>query len=1079
MSEEDDALIAMFVQESTEHLDTIEPDLLILEEQGKDTDPAVVNRMFRGVHTIKGTSGFFGLSNISNLSHTMENLLGKIRENVMVPTAEVTDSLLAGMDKLTQMIEDVPNSESIDASQEKAVIQALLDGSGGGDGAAAKPKAEEAAQEADQGATEAEAQTQQAEEEAEETTQLAKVEPDPQQFPILDNYPEEVQDAIKTGKYLYVIDFKLKGNNSTRQDSFKQFEQLIGPVGTLIATNPIINDELNFLSCKDDILQIFVSTVLDLDLVCSLTELTEKSITQVQIPKSAIKKKEAEEPTTDSGGLVAVGEVYDEVEDEDDEPTPTKRKLRLLNEKLSNQSSSGNGDGIAVASKSAAKQPVVEETLRVSVSLLDELINMAGELVLIRNQLSRTVSTTTSNDPQAPLIQSLDSITSRIQAKVMHARMQQINVVFSKFPRVVRDLANKMDKKITLELRGGEVELDKSVIQHLSDPLTHMIRNVVDHGIELPDIRKAAGKPVNGQVQLAAYHENGMVNIAMIDDGAGIDAEKIKRKAIDKGLITNKQAENMGEEDALALIFAPGFSMAKKVSDVSGRGVGMDVVRTNIEKLRGSVQITSKVGAGTNITLKLPLTLAIIPAMIISVRNHRFAIPEIGLVKIVRVVDSELEDQIQMVYNAPVLRMQDMLLPLVDLADVLEMHVTWPEDSDKTERRARWLHRQVNKNSKKGNPVDGKERRAKRNKVIYIMVINIGGNKFGMVVDNVLDSEEIVVKPLPSYFKENTCFSATTILGDGSVALIIDYAGIMEKANINFGNIEQSELAKRQGEMRSPLHEKQNIIILETGSGLRMGILTRMVRRVEKIRHKDIDLINDNHYVRYTDKTYRIILPGQVLGLEYDNSLEEVIEDENKELCMVISNIPGLQAGLVFAKIVDTMDTYIDLDQQAIQAQGLYGSARLDEHVVLFPNITELFNMVEISAPPPESIWDGAGLKAIVVDDTLFSRLMTTSYLTQADFDVTQAKDGETALELLKEEEFDIMVTDLNMPGMSGFDLVKETRETNNSEIPIIATTLFSSKALEFRCGQAGMVGCVPIMDKVRLMNIVESLKRQ
>ncbi len=301
----------------------------------------------------------------------------------------------------------------------------------------------------------------------------------------------------------------------------------------------------------------------------------------------------------------------------------------------------------------------------------------------------------------------------------------------------------------------------------------------------------------------------------------------------------------------------------------------------------------------------------------------------------------------------------------------------------------------------------------------------------------------------------------------------------MEKAKINFGNIEQSELANAKGRIRSPLHEKQNIIILETGSGLRMGILTRMVRRVEKIRLSDIDFINDNHYVRYTDKTYRVILPGQVLGLEHDSSLDEGPEGQDKELCMVISNIPGLQAGLVFAKIVDTMDTYIDLDQQAIQAPGLFGSSRIDDNVVLFPNISELFNMVEINAPPPDSIWDGAGLKALVVDDTLFSRLMTASYLRQADFEVSQASDGEKALAILKAEEFDLIVTDLNMPGMSGFDLVKETRETANSEVPIIATALFTSKALEFRCGQAGMIGCVPIMDKVRLMSIVESLKRQ
>jgi len=283
---------------------------------------------------------------------------------------------------------------------------------------------------------------------------------------------------------------------------------------------------------------------------------------------------------------------------------------------------------------------------------------MAGELVLTRNQLIRATAEITSQFPHlGPLVQSLDSITSRIQEKVMHARMQPVSVVFNKFPRIVRDLARKLDKKIDLDIQGGDVELDKSVIEHLSDPLTHMIRNVADHAIELPKERLGNGKPEVGKVVLSAYHENGMVNIALIDDGAGIDPHRIKIKAIEKELITEKQGDEMSEEDILNLIFAPGFSMAKKVSDVSGRGVGMDVVRTNIEKLRGTVHISSVLGKGTRIILKLPLTLAIIPAMIVSAGRLRFAIPEIGLVEIVRVVETDLAKQIQMVCNAPVLRL--------------------------------------------------------------------------------------------------------------------------------------------------------------------------------------------------------------------------------------------------------------------------------------------------------------------------------------------------------------------------------------------------------------------------------------
>lgn len=670
----------------------------------------------------------------------------------------------------------------------------------------------------------------------------------------------------------------------------------------------------------------------------------------------------------------------------------------------------------------------------------------------------------------------------------MQARMQPVSIVFNKFPRIVRDLARKLGKKIDLELRGGEVDLDKSVIEHLSDPLTHMIRNVADHAIELPEDRIQAGKVEAGQVELAAYHENGMVNIALADDGAGIDAIRVKMKALEKGQITEREADVMSEEDALDLIFAPGLSMAKKVSDVSGRGVGMDVVRTNIEKLGGTVQIQSKLGKGTTIILKLPLTLAIIPAMIVSAGKQRFAIPEIGLVEIVRVAESDRANQIETVGNAPVLRLRNMLLPLVDLADVLGIQRFSPVDDSQPDQRDRLSDRRaaadkvrsasMRKNREiRENPQD---RRDPNNLVAYVMVLNVGGNEFGMVVDEVLDSEEIVVKPLPSFFKDNLCFSATTILGDGSVSLIIDYAGLMEQANINFSNVEKATRSDLDMERRAALREKQNIILLETETGLIMGIVHSMVRRVEKIPPSLLDNIGGLPYVRYDGKTFRAVYPDQVMGLEgMGLSVREMEEDEEEEenLCMVVPNIPNIQAGLIFSRILDTRETHVDLDCNAIQAEGLFGSAQIDDRVVLFPDVNHLLEMASIINSGQAPSVDGAGFRALVVDDTPFIRVLTSNYLESAGFEVEQAEDGHQAIAMLNSGEYDLLVTDLNMPVMDGFELALEVPATPHAEIPIIGTTSSISSDIQQRCDRAGFVSCVPTIDKTQLLKIVAKLQ--
>lgn len=1107
MSEENDELLGMFVQEAMEHLETIEPDLLTLEEKGKETEGEIINRLFRGVHSIKGSAGFFGLGSITKLSHNMENLLGKVRERTMEPTPAVTDSLLAGLDKLKAMIHDVSASDGIDASEEVAVIERLLTGEGAAPVAVPAPVSAAASAAPPRPAPAQPAVPEVAGEDFSVTAELFS----------LSDYPEALREAVQHGRRFFAVTLRLPQDGESRYTYLHQTKSMLGTVGVVAGSLPPLENDAAIEASRFPTITMLFSTVLEKDLLSALVQLAPEQIWEVAIPKELARSHVPVKPIIARAAEVVKAvktppkaaaaprapqpepELDEEAEEE--RPALVKPPGMTLSGARAKQA---NAAAAPVRGEEEAKSgnPSVEETLRVSVSLLDELINNAGELVLARNQLIRAAVQVAQQYPHiSPLIQNLDSITSRIQERVMQARMQPVSVVFNKFPRIIRDLARKLEKKINLEIRGGEVELDKSVIEHLSDPLTHMIRNVADHAIEQPKDRLSLKKPEEGKVELAAYHENGMVNISLSDDGGGIDHEHVKMKALEKGLINERQADAMGEQDALNLIFLPGFSTAKKVSDVSGRGVGMDVVRTNIEKLGGTVHIESKVGKGTRIILKLPLTLAIIPAMIVSAGNQRFAIPEVGLVEIVRVTESERANQIELVGNAPVLRLRNALLPLVDLAEVIGVLRFWPPESKNPDRRRRLADRRAGKKNRpvpqqaakpasKENrrdepvPKEGAAgRREPTSLVAYVMVINVGGNEFGMVVDEVLDSEEIVVKPLPSFFKDNPCFSATTILGDGSVALIIDYAGVMESSKILFTNVEKAARMDLDDERRAALRERQNIILLETGSGAHMGIVHSMVRRVEKISPSLLETIGGLPYVRYDGRTFRAVYPDQALGLEAGafGQHHVKVSQENGEgdgdLCMVVPNIPNIQAGLIFTRIIDTRETNVDLDTRAIRINGLFGSSQIDERVVLFPDVYAVLDIAGIPSMQQGSDIKVNGLRALVVDDTPFLRALTTNYLTNAGFVVDQAEDGQAALTQLKNRHYDLLVTDLNMPVMDGFELAIEIAATANPDIPMIATTSSISTQLVQKCSGAGFVSCIPTIDKNRLMAVVGSLR--
>ncbi len=397
---------------------------------------------------------------------------------------------------------------------------------------------------------------------------------------------------------------------------------------------------------------------------------------------------------------------------------------------------------------------MADTSIRVDVRLLDMLMDQVGELVLARNRIMQ-FSTIQEDRGLLTAYQRLDLITSELQEGVMRTRMQPIGTIWNKFPRVVRDLARECGKKVDLIMDGEETELDRTLIEAIRDPLTHLVRNAVDHGFEKPEARLLSGKSETGQLFLRAFHEGGQVIIEIADDGGGIDPQRIVRRAMERNLITAAQATQISQGEIIDLLFRPGFSTAEIVTNVSGRGVGMDVVKNNIEKINGTIDIQSQVGKGSTIQIKIPLTLAIIPALIIRCAGDRYAIPQASLLELVRLEGDAAGAKIETIQGAPVYRLRGKLLPLVYLHEAL------PHEDGTSKQPAR-----------------------KGNHVVNIVVLQADGRQFGLVVEHVLDTEEIVVKPLGKQVKDIAEFSGATIMGDGNVALILDVLGLAHRARV-------------------------------------------------------------------------------------------------------------------------------------------------------------------------------------------------------------------------------------------------------------------------------------------------------
>ena len=672
----------------------------------------------------------------------------------------------------------------------------------------------------------------------------------------------------------------------------------------------------------------------------------------------------------------------------------------------------------------------INQSIRVNLDTLEHLMTMVSELVLTRNQLLDIMRRQADSDFKVPL-QRLSNVTAELQDGVMKTRMQPIGSAWQKLPRIVRDLCAELGKDIELEMHGADTELDRQVLERIKDPLTHMVRNSADHGLETPAERIAARKPEKGTIRLSAYHQGGHIIISVADDGRGLDTQRIREKALSNGLATEAEIEKMTEGQIHKFIFTPGFSTAAKITSVSGRGVGMDVVRNNIDQIGGTVEVTSVSGKGLNFTIKIPLTLAIVSALIVEAGGDRFAIPQLAVVELVR-VRANSEHRIEHIKDAAVLRLRNKLLPLVRLTTLLKL------------------------NDGKAVPERG-----------FIVVTQVGAQTFGIVVDSVFHTEEIVVKPMSTMLRNIGMFSGNTILGDGSVIMIVDPNGVAQETGAAAGNNALAQDVAGAEAAGASAAVTTAMLVFRAGSPSPKAVPLALVTRLEEVDARKIELSNGRHMVQYRGQLMPLVPAGDDVRIKADGAQP-----------LLVFSDAGRSMGLVVDAIVDIVEERLDI-QVGSDRKGILGSA------VVRGQATEILDVGHF-LPLAYDDWfhvgecnvrDGART-LLFVDDSAFFRNMLSPVLKAAGYEVTAVPSAGDALAMLKTgRRFDVLVTDIDMPGMDGFALAEAVREQAGlAGMPIIALSSSNSPESIERGREVGFHDYVAKFDR---QSLVAALKEQ
>jgi two-component system chemotaxis sensor kinase CheA len=659
---------------------------------------------------------------------------------------------------------------------------------------------------------------------------------------------------------------------------------------------------------------------------------------------------------------------------------------------------------------------VAAQSIRVSLEVLEDLMQMVGELVLSRNQLMQIMRNRDDKELKGPL-QQLSQITTELQDGVMKTRMQPISNAWSKFPRLIRDLSLELNKKIDLKMVGENTELDRQLLEMIKDPLTHMVRNSCDHGLETPADRKEAGKPETGTVTLSAYHEGGHIIIEIADDGRGINIDRVKRKAVENRLASEEDLASMSHDQIMQFIFRAGFSTAEKVTSVSGRGVGMDVVRTNIEKIGGTIELKSALGKGSTFHIKIPLTLAIVSVLLVESGGQFFGLPQLNVIELVR-VDAESDFKIEAINDSKLLRLRDKLLPLATLTDLLGLPATVKP------------------------PVAAGEE--EEDPGIYIVVAKAGASDFGIIVDAIHDTEEIVVKPVNHLLDAVDIYSGNTILGDGSVIMILDPNGLGKA----IGDLDLSGRHAEEDKRAGGGERMGSFLLFEVGDGAPKAVPLELVSRLEEIKLASVEHSAGHPVVQYRGELMRLVtLPGHALPQGAAGVVPVIVfYYDSKIVGLVVNSIADIVIAPATVKLASQQQQFLGSIVIADKTTDVVDVGYILKEIAGdIANLTSGLERVE-------------GVELLMAEDSMFFRNMAEPYLRALGYKVTTAPDGRAALDLLQTRRFDIVVTDIEMPEMDGYQLATEIRrEARFASIPIIAFSSTASEMARQKALQSGM----------------------
>ncbi len=732
------------------------------------------------------------------------------------------------------------------------------------------------------------------------------------------------------------------------------------------------------------------------------------------------------------------------------------------------------------ANQAVKESQLANQSIRVNVDVLENLMTVVSELVLTRNQLLQTARANPHDAYNNPL-QQLNHVVSELQEGVMKTRMQPIGKAWAKLPRLVRDTAKDLDKDITLVMDGEDTELDRQVLELIKDPLTHMVRNSADHGIEQPETRIENGKPPAGTIHLSAYHEGGHIIIELKDDGKGLAVDKIKDKALDSGIVSEADLESMSDQQIKALIFRPGFSTADAVTSVSGRGVGMDVVRSNIEKIGGTVDLKSVEGEGTTFTIKIPLTLAIVSAMILSAAGNKFALPQTAIVELVK-TGRDSDAKIERIQGSRVLRLRGGLLPLVDLSDVFgggQKNTSRPQTnqspSDSMDQPPHDVAAGQSSDKKELSDDDAMAIADNRVDITgradesFIIVSQVGSFTFGIIVDQVFDTEEIVVKPVAPILRNIDVFSGNTILGDGSVIMILDPNGMAKQAG-DISTLEQQSMQAKQTETTGD--KTTSLLLFTAGDGAPKAVPLALIGRLEDIDKTEIEKSEGGLVVQYRGELMPLIPFNQNISVDLNSEGNQpvlVFVDDDKHM------------GLIVERIVDIVDEAINVQSSAAQNTGVLGSAIIAGKATEVIDVSHFLQKATgdwFDVKKEDAFESRVGRHVLLVDDSPFFRNMIKPFLEIEGYDVTVADTGQAALELQNAgKSFDLIISDIEMPGLSGFELAEKIRNSDGqwAQLPLIALSSHATPGDLERGETAGFDDHVAKFDRDRLLDKIRT----